>query len=186
MERWITLNSLPPEGLPLTLDDPAIWDEPLREFGVLCTILAPLKADVFLLAQNDGCFVRGRITGRVSLPCDRCAEDVPLDIDQRFETFETAPGQHDPDEAEADGDVDDHVIRNGESGVEINMAALLWEEFSLALPVHPLCRTNCAGLCPLCGQNLNEAACACTREQGDPRLAALRGLTLKKTHSAPE
>ena len=55
----------------------------------------------------------------------------------------------------------------------------LWEEFSLALPVKPLCRPDCRGLCPECGKNLNEGACGCSRDSGDPRLAALRQLKVK-------
>ena len=63
---------------------------------------------------------------------------------------------------------------------EINLAGLLWEEFVLALPVRPLCKPDCKGLCPDCGKNLNEGSCSCVRDEGDPRLAALRGLKVKK------
>ncbi|MDR2726718.1 MAG: DUF177 domain-containing protein, partial [Deltaproteobacteria bacterium] len=131
------------------------------------------------------CFVRGRLTGEISLPCDRCAEASQVTIDQPFETFEPVPSRSSSG-AEPDADADENVMRLSENGPEINLAALLWEEFSLSLPVHPLCRSDCAGLCPVCGQNLNEKACACTREQGDPKLAALRGLTIKKSIPAAE
>jgi len=180
VEHWIALNSLPSAGLSLTVDDLPVWTAPLREFDVTCTVLSPFKADVFLLRQDGGCFVRGRLTGEVSLPCDRCAEEFRAAIDQPFETFEPVPIRHSPD-AEPDADADEHVMRLGESGPEINLAALLWEEFSLSLPVHPLCRSDCAGLCPICGHNLNEGDCVCNLDQGDPRLAALRGLTVKKS-----
>ena len=61
-----------------------------------------------------------------------------------------------------------------------DLAGLLWEEFVLALPVRPLCKPDCKGLCPDCGKNLNEGSCSCVRDEGDPRLAALRGLKVKK------
>jgi len=64
---------------------------------------------------------------------------------------------------------------------ELNVGALLWEMFNLALPSKPLCRPDCKGLCPRCGQNLNEGACRCGDESGDPRLAALRGLKVRDT-----
>jgi uncharacterized protein len=171
MDYWIALDSLPPEGLSLTLDDQAIWEEPLREFNLGCVIAVPLRAEVFLLPARDGCFARGRLTGRIVLPCDRCAEDVPSVIDHGFESFEPIP--------DAGGGTDDQdaaVMRVGAEGAQINPAALVWEEFSLALPVHPLCREDCAGLCPECGKNLNADACGCGRDQADPRLAALRAL----------
>ena len=62
----------------------------------------------------------------------------------------------------------------------LDLAAICWEELMLALPPTPLCRDNCKGLCAGCGVNLNEGMCACTEEEGDPRMAALRGLTLHK------
>jgi uncharacterized protein len=186
MEYWIALNSLPSAGLSLTVDEPAVWAEPLREFAMACAIKSPLKAEIFLLRQDGGCFVRGRLTGEVGLPCDRCAEESRTVIDQAFESFEPgfAPSSPGTEDSEPDGDRDENVMRLGESGPEINLAALLWEEFSLSLPSHPLCREDCAGLCPACGKNLNEGACACDRDEGDPRLAVLRGLTVNPSRPA--
>ncbi len=177
-ENWIPLNSLPPDGQHFTVDDAAVWSEPVREFGLDCTVRTPLKASVFLLPQEGGCFVRGHLTGEVSLPCDRCAEDSVVSLDTQFENFEPIPGAGDAEDEDAEAD--ELVMRLGDNGPEINLSALLWEEFSLSLPVHPLCRPQCAGLCPVCGHNLNDGPCGCARDEGDPRLAALRGLTINK------
>ncbi len=57
---------------------------------------------------------------------------------------------------------------------EIDLAPLAEQFFYLALPIRFLCREDCKGLCPNCGQNLNEAACSCDNEEIDPRLAALK------------
>ena len=46
----------------------------------------------------------------------------------------------------------------------------------LATPMKPLCRDDCAGLCPRCGHNLNEGKCSCPPPDADPRWAALRNL----------
>jgi uncharacterized protein len=46
----------------------------------------------------------------------------------------------------------------------------------LAVPMKPLCQPNCAGLCPVCGQNLNESSCACPRQEYDLRWSALAEL----------
>jgi uncharacterized protein len=179
MDYWIALDSLPPEGLSLTLDDQAIWEEPLREFNLACAIAVPLRAEVFLFPAQGGCLARGRLTGSVVLPCDRCAEDVPAVIDHGFESFEPVPGAGPIPGAENEADDQDAaVVRVGAQGAQINPAALVWEEFSLALPMHPLCREDCAGLCPECGKNLNAGACGCGRDQADPRLAALRALVV--------
>ncbi|MDR2503813.1 MAG: DUF177 domain-containing protein [Deltaproteobacteria bacterium] len=66
------------------------------------------------------------------------------------------------------------------AGLEINPGHLAWEEFAQSLPQLPLCREDCAGLCPGCGHNLNHGPCACAREEDDPRLEKLRGLKLNK------
>jgi len=50
---------------------------------------------------------------------------------------------------------------------------LVVEQVELSLPMKPLCREDCAGLCPQCGQDLNEVRCSCVHERVDPRWAAL-------------
>jgi uncharacterized protein len=44
----------------------------------------------------------------------------------------------------------------------------------LAVPMKPLCREDCPGLCPQCGQSLSEGLCACTRENGDGPFSVLK------------
>lgn len=190
---WIALNTLPPEGRTIVVDDPAVWAEPLAEFGMSCSVVTPLHGEVTLLPQsgegmNGGCLVRGILTGEVTVPCNLCAEDAHLVINSRFESFEPvpvdgeAPDVDDEDEfADADAsDIDEAVVRVENGVPEINPAALLWEEFLLSLPVKPLCRLDCKGLCPTCGRNRNEGACQCVNDEADPRLAALRGLIVEK------
>lgn len=187
---WINLHSLPPEGSTITVDDPAVWAEPLVEFGMTCRIVSPLKGQVTLLPQtgegmNGGCLVRGTLKGEVALPCNRCAEEAHVVIDSRFESFEPIPVDDDDmdldDEADdLPGEVDEAVIRVENGMPQINPAALLWEEFLLSLPVKPLCQTDCKGLCPVCGKNRNHSPCQCREDDMDPRMAALRDLKVDK------
>jgi uncharacterized protein len=46
----------------------------------------------------------------------------------------------------------------------------------LGVPARSLCRPDCRGLCPSCGQDLNQTACDCSAQEIDPRLEALRDL----------
>ncbi len=48
----------------------------------------------------------------------------------------------------------------------------------LAIPMKPLCSANCAGLCPICGQNLNGGSCNCPPQEVDPRWSKLKELSL--------
>jgi uncharacterized protein len=182
---WLPLQSLPREGRSLVLDDQRIWEAPIAEFGIACRIVKPIRAQMRIFPQDQGVLFRGRITGTVSLPCVLCTEDSLIGLDESFDSFEPLPV--DPllrgDRAEEDTahEVDGAVVRlTPQGGYEVNPAGLAWEEFSLALPVNPLCREDCKGLCPSCGANRNRESCACARAEGDPRLAVLRDFPVKR------
>lgn len=186
----ISLNDLPPDGKEFYLDDPAIWQEPLREFGLDCRVDKALAARIRVLPADGGWLVRGRLTGRVILPCSRCAEDAVADIDATFEDFEELPEQAEypdspgraglADSQEPPLEAESHIVFE-RSAPMLDLAAICWEELMLTLPVTPLCKADCKGLCARCGANLNSGLCACPEEEGDPRMAALRGLKLHKT-----
>lgn len=175
----IPLNDIPPQGRAVVVDDPVIWEEPLAEFHMDCRVVTPLRAEVSLLPAGDGCLVRGTLSGSIVMPCNRCAEDAHVLIDHHFETFETLPEQPDDEDNGATQEDDaSHIIL--EQGIPmLNLAGLCWEEFILALPVKPLCKPDCKGLCASCGVNLNTGACTCPEAEGDPRLAALRTFKVK-------
>lgn len=195
--KWIPLQGIPADGKTFVLDDQTRWLEIFNEFGVTCRIIEPVTAELFVLPQEQGVFFRGTVKGKVALPCDRCADDSVVSILHKFDSFEPypadsflapgnvasrkgAPGADQESDSLFD-EVDDAVIRTAThgKGVEINPGALAWEEFSLALPVKPLCTSQCKGLCPECGSNRNTNPCSCRKDEGDPRLAVLRGVTLK-------
>jgi uncharacterized protein len=62
-------------------------------------------------------------------------------------------------------------------GERVDLEPLFREQFVLAIPYAPLCREDCAGLCPQCGIDRNTGTCTCEKPI-DPRLAALKGLKL--------
>jgi uncharacterized protein len=67
-------------------------------------------------------------------------------------------------------DLETDVYQHG----TLDLTALLETETTLALPMKPLCREGCRGLCPVCGGNRNTTDCACERPAPDPRWAALK------------
>lgn len=184
-ELRIALQGLPVQGREITVREPSVWDEPVAEFRMACRVTQPLAATLTLLPLDGGCLVRGRLTGEVVLPCDRCAEDTPVSIDHAIETFAPLSVEAEGvDAAEAAGEdmaaeaAEAHVV--WENGAPLlDVAALCWEEFMLALPLRPLCRPDCKGLCPRCGVNRNEGDCRCAADTGDPRLAVLRNFKVK-------
>ena len=171
---WVLLHNIPPSGKTYILDDQAIWTDPMAEFGIAGTVLEPLRAEFAVFVQDDGVLIRGSITGKVAFPCTRCAEDAATVIHQVVDSYEPFPSDDEGDALE----VDSELLREAPTGqgVEMNLAALAWEEFHLALPMKPLCDPGCKGLCSHCGVNRNLASCACGEDAGDPRMAPLRGL----------
>jgi uncharacterized protein len=125
--------------------------------------------------EEDGIAFSGRIRTSTRLPCSRCLEDYSLPLDLPFDLLYTTA----PDPAGgADNRIDDDMVtRVHFDGSRIDLTALLSEQLYLGLPLKPLCRPDCLGLCPRCGTNLNAGDCACAEERTeDPRLRVLKNL----------
>jgi DUF177 domain-containing protein len=148
--------------------------------------LAPVFADpswrldsVALDVEADGTevFVRGRLSATVPLTCSRCAEEfaggVATDLDVRLVPRRVAG---DTVELGAD-DLDVDFYDND----QLDLSRLVDNETTLALPMKPLCRPDCRGLCAVCGANRNAVTCACVPHPTDPRLAALGDLAARHT-----
>jgi uncharacterized protein len=118
--------------------------------------------------------VRGQLHVDLQLQCDRCLEPLLYDLAGPFDLFyRPAPKEPLPHEV---------AIDDGESqigfydGPGIELSDIMREHILLSLPMHQICREDCAGICPKCGQNRNTVNCACTEELVDDRWAALRDL----------
>ena len=179
---WAPLQAIINMGPHYILENQSIWAGPISEFAMPCRIAEPIKAELDIFPQTDGLLITGGISGKIILPCNRCAEDALYEIKQTIEGFEPFPLEGGNGKVVPDSEVDEYFLRLSPLGVglEVNLAALAWEEFAQSLPLQPLCRADCAGLCSICGQNLNLGACACAREESDARLVKLRDLKIEK------
>ena len=116
----------------------------------------------------------GTLATTLELRCSRCLEAFPRPVDVSFDLV-YLPQEQNRGEGEIEVQADDLAAafyRND----EIDLGQLMREQFYLALPMKPLCREECRGLCPECGANLNVAACDCVHRWEDPRLAGLKTL----------
>src|SRR4029078_12186806 len=115
----------------------------------------------------------------LELPCVRCLEsftwpiDSPFDLRYQPRTENAGVGQREIEE--------DDLFTAFYEGQTIDLKQLMREQFYLALPMKPLCREDCRGLCPICGHDVNSNPCGCRSEWEDPRLAALKVLKVRKT-----
>jgi DUF177 domain-containing protein len=119
----------------------------------------------------EGILVSGRVAGRASSQCARCLAEVGLDVELEVCELFLAPGA---------GPVDDAYVVDGTT---IDLEPMLRDALTLSLPLNPLCRTDCQGLCPLCGCDLNRDSCGCVVEEKDPRWGALDELRARLERS---
>lgn len=110
----------------------------------------------------EGLVVRGTIGADWVGSCGRCLRSVSghltVGVDELFE--------REPVEGET------YLLGHD----EIDLEPLARDAIGLELPLVPLCRDDCAGLCPECGIDRNEAECDCVAEASDPRWDALSAL----------
>lgn len=129
--------------------------------------------------EKDGKQYRlvGGVKGLLSLPCSRCLEPIAWPVDAEFDIrYRPAAAAETQQEREITGEELSVAFFEGEL---IDLGELAREQFYLALPMKPLCRVDCQGLCSECGANRNAVACGCERHWVDPRLEALRDLLPK-------
>jgi len=118
--------------------------------------------------------VTGELQTRLEMTCARCLEPVTEEVSREFDLF-YRPATSITREEEVRLKLDDTEIAFFE-GDGLFLADVLAEQVLLAIPMKVICRSDCRGLCPHCGANLNTDECRCESHASDPRLAPLARL----------
>lgn len=183
------LSEIPAEGLQLTCtvqpDELQLEPGDARMRGDFDLSLEVVKAGRTL-------HVSGLLAGTFIRQCVRCLNDydeparIPFAADYRGEEppAKPAPKRAKPrgEEEESDASVEDEEDTYALTEDRLELVEMLREQVILAIPMRPLCREECRGLCPTCGQDLNERRCDCPEERQDSPFAVLK----KLTESAPK
>ena len=133
---------------------------------------------VRLMKTDRGILLKGTFNTSLFLRCGRCLGDFlyPLKLkieEEYFPVMDVNTGVMLPAPEEPGSfTIDDHNI--------MDLSEAIRQYTLMALPIKPLCRQDCSGLCPTCGTNLNEKKCNCTPET-DPRWEKLNTLSLTDT-----
>ena len=128
-------------------------------------ILRDLSGNAQLTRTANGILAHIWLKASTASQCVRCLTDfdLPLQVDftelYAFSTNSTT----------------DSELIFPENGY-INLALLVREYMLLDMPISPLCKDDCKGLCPVCGENLNETTCHHEESTTDPRLSVLKSL----------
>ena len=118
--------------------------------------------------------LKGSFRGRFQVPCARCVESVEIPLEAEFDLI-LRP-------AAADSEATERSITAPETEIgyyqrdSLLLDDVLREQVLLSLPVRTLCKPDCKGLCPRCGENRNIQPCSCEQGPSDPRWQALAGL----------
>jgi uncharacterized protein len=151
-------------------EDAAVLREP--------SIVGSVQGEVTFTRTQQGILAGCQFETTMALECGRCLEPAIVAVSGEFQeefvqAVDVRSGAPLPQSPDADAFTIDenHYLDLGEA---IRQSVLM------AAPLQPLCRPDCRGLCPRCGQNLNERACACEPTLADSPFHALREL-LKPT-----
>ena len=117
--------------------------------------------------------LKGSFAGKLQVPCARCVEPVEIPLAADFDLIFRP--------AAADSEAPERSITAPETEIgyyqkdSLLLEDVLREQVLLSLPVRTLCKPDCKGLCPRCGENRNSQACSCEEGPSDPRWEAWLG-----------
>ena len=148
--------------------------EEVQGEGDAYRIVAPVDLAFEIHKDKDKFRLVGTVTTELELQCSRCLEPFRLPVAAPLD-LRYLPASEVSTDTEREVDDEDLETSYYENDA-IDLNELLREQFYLALPMKPLCRDDCRGLCPQCGTNLNTGSCDCAPVWEDPRLAPLKNL----------
>lgn len=121
--------------------------------GLDVSLAEPLAVSGVLEATGRGDYLwRGHLVGKANATCRRCLKELTVPIAAPVDALFSA----DPELAD-----DPSVYPLTEPVAHVDVTDAIREELVLALSQYPLCREDCAGLCPKCGADLNQGPCGC-------------------------
>lgn len=118
-----------------------------------------LKIELDVIKTERAYVLSGELEGTLILQCSRCLKYFKYPINVEIS--------------------DELLIEDIEDLHNINMFPIFESDIILEIPIKPLHDEDCKGLCPICGQDLNEEECDCEKESIDPRLEKLKDFKQK-------
>lgn len=144
---------------------------------------APFQSVVRANRMGQGVYIEGALTGALEPECGRCLVRYRAALREAFRLVLEPAGTRVPAEPEAAKSlarrgmcVGDELEMGWFQGHEIDLSDFLLEVMTLALPLQPLCKEDCRGLCPSCGADRNAGPCGCDEQRAKTPFAALAAL----------
>ncbi|MBE3587188.1 MAG: DUF177 domain-containing protein [Thermoanaerobacteraceae bacterium] len=158
------IKASPGERMHLELEAPL---PSLEAGGERVEFTGPARASLEVSNTGKALRVEGRVKAQLRPQCARCLEPFTLPVETEIsETYyPEGGGEAGPEERE------EWIPFSGDM---LDITPEVLKSLMLVLPMRFVCREDCRGLCPRCGQNRNLASCDCPVEDVDPRLAVLK------------
>jgi uncharacterized protein len=139
------------------------FDHPSVRVGDLP--VADLRGSIRFSRTAQGLYAQGDLRAETRVECVRCLEAFSQELRIRIDDLFVYP----------QGQSADPLLSIPETGI-LDLNPLLREYLELDVPLQPVCRPDCQGLCPECGNNRNLAPCDHPAAEVDPRLSGLKSL----------
>ncbi len=127
--------------------------------------LTPLEGNFVASRTSEGIYLSGTLSSKIPIECVRCLDEINLPIQFQIDDLFYYPPHTAP--------AGEYVV--GEDGF-LDLAPLVRELSLLEVPMQPICKPDCQGLCVQCGENLNHGSCDCKDDDIDPRFTVLKQL----------
>ena len=132
----------------------------------------PIRGKVKLTKAGRDVWLKATLSTTLQLGCTRCLKPVntpvQINIEETFVSINNLPKATDSDE---ETDIDPATVIDETH--TLDLTEVLRQELYLNQPSQILCKDDCLGLCPQCGQNLNDGVCSCDNTHIDARWSAL-------------
>ncbi len=125
-------------------------------------------AFIFTNLEVDKAKVECSVTLTFRTYCDRCLTELPTTLELHSERIVVSP--------DTDAEIEDVDDLSFMEGYYLNVETFVCNEIFGNWPDKILCKDDCKGLCPVCGQNLNEKECGCDTFVPDPRMAGIQDI----------
>ena len=173
----IDLKSVPresPKHLEFQLHEDWWRSDELSDSQIL-GLYGALRVNIDIYRAGGKYILEGYLDGSIRVSCSRCLKPFPFKVTSDFRTIITEPPSDvkEPEIELMEEDMEVFFLRDD----EIDLDEIIREQLYLSLPIKSLFREDCLGLCPVCGNDLNEGECLCKRGSGHPGFSKLKDIT---------
>ena len=176
----VRIDEIKEKGLVLDAEEAIAAFDPLvqiQDEGE-CQFLAPLTIHLDIKKEYNHVRVSGELATILRMVCSCCLAEFDFPLESRFTVFYIREGAIPQDEeVELSGE---DLISATYSGDEIDLTPEIVEQVLLDIPLKPLCKEDCRGLCPTCGFDLNVAECGCDREKYNLKFNVLKNFKVDR------